>query len=126
MVNGERAALSPDETELLASALLGEGLPAEAEDFSILAKPTPTSETSRSSYLREAQAMAPGHAAVLIGLYRFYFTKAGWREALEIANRCLEKAARENRLAAIGDARSARTRFLIAMTKCCRVFFSSR
>jgi tetratricopeptide (TPR) repeat protein len=71
------------EKEFLAGALLGEGLPAEAEEYLELAS---------QSYA------APDHAAVLIGLYRFYFYKGRIRQALEIANICLEKAARENAL----------------------------
>ncbi len=44
--------------------------------------------------------LAPGHAAVLIGFYRFYFYKGRLPEALDMAKQCLAKAARENRLAA--------------------------
>src|ERR1039458_8842781 len=49
-------------------------------------------------HLREAQAAAPDHAAVLIGLYRFYFYKNRLREALEVARNCLRKAAVDNGL----------------------------
>jgi len=49
-------------------------------------------------HFREAEALAPGHAAVLIGLYRFYFYKGRLAEALEIARVCLEKGTRENNL----------------------------
>ncbi|MBG0802583.1 hypothetical protein IYW40_14010 [Methylocystis sp. H4A] len=98
MVNGEQAALSPDEKELLAGALLGEGLPLEAEEFLHLASETYADSETAERYLRQAQQWAPDHAAVLIGFYRFYFYKGRLREALEIANRCLEKAARENNM----------------------------
>ena len=54
--------------------------------------------TSRRAICAKPQALAPGHAAVLIGLYRFYFYKGRLHEALEIANLCLEKAARDNNL----------------------------
>ena len=50
--------------------------------------------------MREAEALAPGHAAVLIGLYRFYFYKGRLAEALDVARRCLAKAAEESNLPA--------------------------
>ena len=50
--------------------------------------------------MHKARAFAPDHVAVLIGFYRFYFYKGRLREALEIANCCIEKAARENNLPA--------------------------
>lgn len=50
------------------------------------------------SHLFQAQALAPGHAAVLIALYRFYFYKGRLSDALEVARRCLVKAARDNKL----------------------------
>ena len=50
------------------------------------------------NHLFQAQALAPGHAAVLIALYRFYFYKGRLGDALEVAERCLVKAARDNRL----------------------------
>src|SRR5208283_4942868 len=98
MVESEPAVLSPDEKEFLAGALLGEGLPAEAEEFLDLASKTYADSETAERYLRQAQQWAPDHAAVLIGLYRFYFYKGRLREALEIANRCLEKATRENNM----------------------------
>jgi tetratricopeptide (TPR) repeat protein len=48
--------------------------------------------------LYQAQALAPGHAAVLIALYRFYFYKGRLLDALEVAQRCLIKAAHDNNL----------------------------
>jgi len=98
MVESEPAVISPDEKEFLAGALLGEGLPAEAEEFLDLASKTYADSETAERYLRQAQQWAPDHAAVLIGLYRFYFYKGRLREALEIANRCLEKATRENNM----------------------------
>lgn len=79
----------PVEDAVLIEALLGAGLPPAAE-----------------RHLREAQALAPEHAAVLIGLYRFYFYKNRLEEALAVARVCLDKAARDNGLAA--DWRAAR------------------
>lgn len=83
---------------LLADALLGGGLPPEAEYHLWEAGLSYHLDDVAERHLHEAQALAPGHAAVLIGLYRFYFYKGRLAEALEVANLCLEKAARENGL----------------------------
>lgn len=110
MAYRERTTTSPDEKELLAGALLGAGLPPEAEEFLHLASENYADSEIAERHLRQAQQWAPDHAAVLIGFYRFYFYKGRLREALEIANRCLEKATRENdmprdwRRASPGDA----------------------
>lgn len=48
------------------------------------------------AHLHSAMQAAPEHAAVLIGLYRFYFYKNRLVEALEVAEICLAKAARDN------------------------------
>ncbi len=88
------------EDALLADALLGGGLPPEAEDHLWQAGLSYHLDDIAEGHLKEAEALAPGHAAVLIGLYRFYFYKGRLRDALEIAKQCLEKAARENRIAA--------------------------
>jgi tetratricopeptide (TPR) repeat protein len=88
------------EDALLANALLGEGLPREAEEHLWRAGLSYHLDEVAENHLREAQAIAPGHAAVLIGLYRFYFYKGRLAEALEIARLCLAKAAKENGLAA--------------------------
>lgn len=82
------------------SALLGHGLPDEAEHHLWEAGLSYHLDDIAEGHLREAEALAPGHAAVLIGLYRFYFYKGRLAEALEIARRCLVKAAEENRLPA--------------------------
>ncbi len=92
--------MSAGEKALLAEALLGGGLPAAAEDYLHRASLAYQHDAVAERYLRDAQALAPDHAAVLIGLYRFYFYKGRLREALEVAKRCLEKAARENNLPA--------------------------
>ena len=88
------------EDGLLAAALLGAGLPPAAERHLHLAGLSYDRGEIAERHLREAQALAPGHAAVLIGLYRFYFYKGRLSEALEVARVCLDKAARDNDLAA--------------------------
>lgn len=88
------------EDALLANALLGGGLPEEAEYHLWQAGLSYHLDDIAEGHLREAEALAPGHAAVLIALYRFYFYKGRLAEALEIAKACLEKALRENNLAA--------------------------
>ena len=81
---------------LLADAVLGRGLPEEAEYHLWEAAKSYDKDAVAEEHLREAQALAPDHAAVLIGLYRFYFYKGRLAEALEVAKTCLVKAAREN------------------------------
>lgn len=93
---GSRSLHSED--ALLADAVLGHGLPSEAEELLWQASLSYAEGDIAERHLREAEALAPGHAAVLIGLYRFYFYKGRLREALEIAAVCLEKAARDNKL----------------------------
>lgn len=88
--------LSAGEGALIAHSLLGEGLPPEAEDHLWQAGLSYHLDEIAEKHLQEAHALAPGHAAVLIGLYRFYFYKGRLSEALEIAERCIVKAAREN------------------------------
>ncbi len=83
---------------LQTGALLGAGLPKEAEQHLWRAGLSYHLDGIAEAHLREAEALAPGHAAVLIGLYRFYFYKGRLAEALEIANRCLAKAAQDNGL----------------------------
>jgi tetratricopeptide (TPR) repeat protein len=92
--------ISAAEQAFLADALLGAGLPEDAEYALYQAGLAYQHDAVAEQHLRDAQALAPDHAAVLIGLYRFYFYKGRLREALEIARRCLAKAARENRLPA--------------------------
>ncbi|OCK53886.1 hypothetical protein [Bradyrhizobium sp. LMTR 3] len=90
--------LSKSEGALIAHTLLGDGLPREAEDHLWQAGLSYHLDEIAEKHLHEAQALAPGHAAVLIGLYRFYFYKARLAEALEVAKLCISKAARENGL----------------------------
>ena len=91
---------SVTDAAVLANALLGDGLPPEAEFHLWEAGLSYHLDDVAEHHLREAQALAPGHAAVMIGLYRFYFYKGRLADALTVAKLCLEKAARENRLAA--------------------------
>jgi tetratricopeptide (TPR) repeat protein len=91
---------SVTDAAVLANALLGGGLPPQAEFHLWEAGLSYHLDDVAEDHLRQAQALAPGHAAVLIGLYRFYFYKGRLADALTIAKLCLEKAARENRLAA--------------------------
>jgi len=91
---------------LVTGALLGRGLPSAAEHHLWEAGLSYHLDDIAERHLREAEALAPGHAAVLIGLYRFYFYKGRLAEALEVARCCLLKAAQENDLPA--DWRSVR------------------
>jgi tetratricopeptide (TPR) repeat protein len=83
---------------LLAGALLGGGLPSEAEYHLWQAGLSYHLDEIAENHLREAAAIAPGHAAVLIGLYRYYFYKGRLVDALEVAECCLRKASHENNL----------------------------
>ncbi|HEY9214374.1 MAG TPA: hypothetical protein VIQ29_16175 [Ancylobacter sp.] len=84
---------------LLADALLGGGLPPAAQRHLWEAALSYQLDEVAEAHLRQARAIAPDHAAVLIGLYRFYFYKGRLAEALDVAKLCLAKAARENNLA---------------------------
>ena len=95
---GTREWPATPEAALLAAAILGGGLPPAAERGLRLAGLAYHDDLAAERYLREAAAAAPGHAAVLIGLYRFYFYKGRLHEALAIACECLVKAARDNGL----------------------------
>lgn len=83
---------------LLTSTLLGHGLPSEAEHHLWQASLSYHLDDIAESHLLEAEALAPEHASVLIGLFRFYFYKARLTEALEVAERCISKAAEVNSL----------------------------
>ncbi|WFU45235.1 hypothetical protein QA640_36420 [Bradyrhizobium sp. CB82] len=83
---------------LLSSTLLGHGLPSEAEHHLWEASLFYHLDEVAEGHLRQAEALAPEHAAVLIGLFRFYFYKARLAEALEVAQRCIIKAAEVNNL----------------------------
>jgi tetratricopeptide (TPR) repeat protein len=92
--------MSGREQMLLADALLGAGLPADAQRHLDHAGRLYHRAELAEQHLREAEVLAPDHAAVLIGLYRFYFYKGRLEEALDVACTCLGKAARDNKLAA--------------------------
>jgi hypothetical protein len=80
----------------LAAAALGRGLPPEAEEHLRLAGLNYHRDSVALSHLEAAWQLAPGHAAVLIGKYRFFFYKNRLWEALAVARECLEKAALDN------------------------------
>lgn len=88
------------ETEWLAAACLGGNLPGPAEDQLRLAGLAYRQDAVAERHLQAAEALAPGHPAVLIGKYRFYFYKGRLHEALEVACSCLNQAAHDNGLVA--------------------------
>lgn len=75
---------------------LGAGLPPEAEEHLRLAGQNYHQDEVAWSHLEAASRIAPGHAAVYIGKYRFHFYKNRLNEALAIGTECLEKAALDN------------------------------
>jgi tetratricopeptide (TPR) repeat protein len=81
-------------------ALLGAGLSPDAQRHLDQASVLYHRAELAEQHLHEALALAPDHAAVLIGLYRFYFYKGRLDEALQVACVCLGKAARDNNLVA--------------------------
>lgn len=78
-----------------AAVLFGGGLPAAAEQHLRDAGRAYHMDEVAEWHLRKAQALAPDHAAVLIGRYRYYFYKNRLVEALGVARECLVKAARD-------------------------------
>ena len=84
------------ERSILASPLLGGGLPAEARAHLERAAERYHLTDVAETHLFQAEAIAPDHAAVLIALYRFYFYKGRLSEALDVARACVEKAMRLN------------------------------
>ena len=82
----------------LETACFGGGLTVEAENYLRMASQAYAEDSLAESYLERAMAVAPDHAAVLIGYYRFYFYKGRLLDALGIARICLKKAARDNEL----------------------------
>lgn len=89
------ADMDPDWLE---RACLGGHLPEPVEQHLRLAGLNYQNDVVAEIHLFQAQALAPGHAAVLIALYRFYFYKGRLSDALEVAKQCLVKAARDNQL----------------------------
>lgn len=84
--------------QLLADAVLGGGLPAEAHYHLQEAGLAYLRDEVAEWHLHQASAIAPDHAAVLIALYRFYFYKGRLAKAIEVARLCLAKAARDTGL----------------------------
>ncbi len=124
----EKAVMADD--ALLTAAILGAGLPEMAGRHLRLAALAYRDDRAAEAHLLEAQAIAPAHAAVLIGLYRFYFYKHRLADALNAARICLEKAARDNGLApdwrevrqldaAFSDFAAALPRFYLFTLKAC-------
>ncbi len=87
-----------DDAAALIAAVLGAGLPVLAERHLRLASGAYADAGVAEAHLRQAQALAPNHAAVLIGLYRFYFYQHRLVEALDMARLCLTKASQDNGL----------------------------
>jgi len=73
--------------------LLGEGLDPNAAWHLARAAESYQDDDAAERHLRRAAALAPGHPATLIGIYRFYFYKCRLREALEVGKACLACAA---------------------------------
>lgn len=76
------------------AACLGRELPAQAEEELRLAGLAYHDDARAERHLARAGEFAPGHPAVLIGKYRFYFYKGQLRDALQVAEDCLVQAAR--------------------------------
>lgn len=98
MQTGARVTQSEINDALVTGALLGGGLPGEAERHLWQAALSYHLDEIAEDHLRDAEAIEPGHAAVLIGLYRFYFYKGRLAEALVVAGRCLAKATQQANL----------------------------
>jgi len=87
------------EEGVLSHPLFGGGLSGEAERALAQAGLSYADAPVAEAFLREAEAAAPDHFAVLIGWYRYYFYKGRLEEALVIGKRCLIKVAREKNFA---------------------------
>lgn len=98
IVTATPAAPAEMDPEWLERTCMGGNLSKQAEQHLRLAGLNYQHDEIAERHLFQAQALAPGHAAVLIALYRFYFYKGRLADALEVAQRCLVKAARDNRL----------------------------
>lgn len=71
------------------AAVLGGGLPPEAEALMAQAGRVRQERAVAEPLLRQARALAPAHPATLIALYRFHFYGHRLREAREIAREAL-------------------------------------
>jgi tetratricopeptide (TPR) repeat protein len=83
------------EESVLSHPLFGGGLPQAAERALERAGLSYSDPARAEAFLREAEAAAPDHFAVLIGWYRYYFYKGRLAEALAVGRLCLAKTARE-------------------------------
>lgn len=80
------------EDALIADAILGQGLPAQAEWHLSQAGQSYQQDNIAESHLQCARLIAPNHVAVLISLYRYYFYKGRLPQALSVAIQCLDRA----------------------------------
>lgn len=87
-----------DGLSLLDDPLLGGGLPREAQVHLDKAAASYHLSDVAETHLLDAAVLAPGHVAVLIAFYRFYFYKGRLVDALDIARECLAKAMADNML----------------------------
>jgi hypothetical protein len=92
------ADLSPSHDAEFDSAVLGGGLPPEAEALIKAAGLVRNDRAQAEPLLLKARALAPMHPATLIALYRFHFYGHRLNEAREIAKQSLDVAR-----AALGD-----------------------
>jgi hypothetical protein len=90
--------LSPSHDAEFDSAVLGGGLPPEAEALIKAAGLVRNDREQAEPLLLKARALAPMHPATLIALYRFHFYGHRLNEAREIAKQSLDVAR-----AALGD-----------------------
>lgn len=88
-----------DRAPIAVEALLGGGLAEAAQQHLDAAARVYDRDNLALDHLRQAEAIAPGHPAVLIGLYRFFFYKGRLSECLEVCLICLAEAAQYNNLA---------------------------
>ncbi|TIX52135.1 hypothetical protein E5222_03970 [Alteraurantiacibacter aquimixticola] len=100
MLDGFGGASDALERTILASPLLGGGLPREAQEHLDKAAERYHLTDVAETHIYSAADIAPDHAAVLIAFYRFYFYKGRLSEALNIARSCMRKAME---LSVLGD-----------------------
>ena len=89
-----------DNSEWLDRRYYGGDLPAEAERSLHAASLAWHDEAAAESHILDALARAPGHLAVHISAYRFYFYRHRLAEALPHAETCLADALRTSQLPA--------------------------
>lgn len=119
---------APDAFDAAFEALLGGGLSQLAETHLHEAGLAFQDSVLAEAHLYKAGLAAPGHAAVLLAYYRYYFYKGRINEAIEIALICIEKATLDNHLprnwrriapgtAAFGSYEAIKPRFLMFSLK---------